>query len=145
MAPCEERDICHKRERKSVGSQSNHAQTHWHPPSRSFMDLKSARALLLTCKNNPVQGILLESFREEAREFARSVSVFRQDVQPIREPADRCREARGGGRCRGCVPELAVTQMCAYHQTQRTSDLNLDSIRRLSTDSPGLFRWVFGR
>ena len=46
------------------------------------MDLKSARALLLTCKNNPVQGILLESFREEAREFARSVTVFAKAYNP---------------------------------------------------------------
>ena len=108
------------------------------------MDVRTAKALLLMCKNHPVQSILLDAYKEEAREFAQSVVDFRPDVQLVRKPANRCREARGGGRCRGRVSELAVTQMCSYHQTRRASDTNIDSIRRLSTDSPGLFRQVFG-
>ena len=74
------------------------------------MDLTSARALLLACKDNRAQGILLEAFRGDVREFARSVTAFSRDVQPLQVPADRRREARGGGRCRGRVSEIAVTQ-----------------------------------
>ena len=109
------------------------------------MDLRSARALLLACKDNPVQGILMESFREDVREFARSVPLFSPDVQPLRAPADRCREARGGGRCRGRVSEIAVTQLCAYHQVRRTADLNIEGARLFRTAHPHFFRRVSER
>ena len=124
-----------------VGSQSNHAHNHLFPP----MDQTSARALLLTCKHHPVHSILLELFREDVREFARSVPFFSRDVQPLRAPADRCREARGGGRCRGRVSEIAVTQLCAYHQVRRTADLNIEGARLFRTADPDLFRRVFER
>ena len=128
-------------ERESVGSQSNHAHSRLFPP----MDQTSARALLLTCKHHPVHSILLELFREDVREFARSVPLFSRDVQPLRAPADRCREARGGGRCRGRVSEIAVTQLCDYHQVRRVGDNNIEGARGLRTVAPDLFCRVFGR
>ena len=109
------------------------------------MDLRSARALLLACKDNPVQSILLESFREDVKEFARSVAGFSHEVQPSPAPADRCREARGRGRCRGRVSEIAVTQTCADHQVRRTADLNIDGARLMRADIPLLFHLVVGR
>ena len=114
------------------------------------MDLASAQALLLACKDHPVQRILLRAYKEDAREFARSYTFLCSDVQ-LRAPADQCRRDLGGGRCRGRVPEVAVTQACAFHQrTQRTwtrdavwessaADLNLDGARRMSAENPSCF------
>ena len=108
------------------------------------MDQTTAKALLLTCKHHPVHSILLEAFREEAKAFAQSVTALRPVVQPLQAPADRCREARGGGRCRGRASEIAVTQFCGYHQERRVADLNINGARLMRTGLPRLFHLVFG-
>ena len=99
------------------------------------MDLTSANALLLACKNNRVQSILPEAYKEDVREFTRSVPAFDREVQPLRAPADQCREGRGDGRCRGHVSEIAVAQCCSYHQVPRTADLDIDNGRLLRMET----------
>ena len=102
------------------------------------MDLTSARALLLACKHNPVQGILLGAYKEEVREFTRP--------QPRQAPADQCREARGRGHCRGRVSEIAVAQFCPYHQRvaydqrgfARITDRHVNGVRLLCASGPAL-------
>ena len=108
------------------------------------MDLPSARALLFACKSNDAQQVmLLLCYNEEAKAFVQN-SAFSRAVpeQPV-PPVNRCIMRRGGGRCRGAASEVSITQMCAYHQVRHTGDLNLDGMRRLSVDHPGLYRQVF--
>ena len=101
------------------------------------MDLASAHALLLACKHSPVQGILLRAYKEEAREYARE--------PPRQAPAGRCKATlgglRGGARCSGRVPEIAVAQFCAYHQrTYGLPDNHLNWARIRVASSPGRLR-----
>ena len=109
------------------------------------MDLSTARALKIVCNINRVQEIMVTLSKDETKTFALN-SMLHQDVPdaPL-SPANRCRMKRGGGRCRGTVSELSLTQMCTYHQVRRTGDLNLDGLRCFSTAHPGLFQSVFGR
>ena len=109
------------------------------------MDLSSARALLVASKNNRVQENMITLFKEETKTFGRS-SIFERDVPEVPvPPANRCRMKRGRGRCRGAVSELALTQMCAYHQTRQPGDLNVDGLRCFYASNPGLFQLIFGR
>ena len=113
------------------------------PSNKKRMDLSSARSLMMTSKHNKGVEVMLTLFREEAKTFGRS-SVFAIDGSAVPvSPETRCCMRRGGGRCRGAVPELAVTQMCAYHQVHKIGDRNLDGMRCFSTANPGLFNLVF--
>ena len=103
------------------------------------MDLFSACALTMVCKNNRVQEIMLTMYKDELKAFARKNSLFFRDIIPV-PPMNRCRMRRGGGRCRGTPSELALTQMCAYHQERHTGDLNVNHVRCLASSNPGLFR-----
>ena len=125
------------------------------------MDLSSAQALLLVCKSNAVQQVMLTGYKEEAKAFAHNSRRFSRDIpEPPVPPANRCRMRRGGGRCRGAasevsiaqmwfgqcrcaVSELSITQMCAYHQARHVGDLNVDGARRLSVQNSRLFQWDF--
>ena len=94
------------------------------------INLSSARALLLACKSNAVQQVMLTCYKEEAKAFAQNSRHFSRDIpEPPVPPATRCRMRRGGGRCRGAVSEVSIAQMCAYHQVRRISDLRLDRAR----------------
>ena len=106
------------------------------------MDLASACALKTTCKNNRVQEIMLTMYKDEVKTFARNNSLFFRDIIQV-PPMNRCRERRGRGRCRGAPSELALTQMCAYHQERRTGDLNVNNLRCLASADPLFFRVVF--
>ena len=110
------------------------------------MDLYSARSLMISSNNNTVVDVMITLFREESKEFALRSRYFSHNVSnPPMPPVLRCRMHRGGGRCRGVVSQLALTQMCTFHQVRRTGDLNLDGLRCLSTAHPSLFRLVVGR
>ena len=106
------------------------------------MDLAAACALTMCCRNNRVQEIMLTMYKDEVKTFARNNSLFFRDIIQV-PPMNRCRERRGKGRCRGAPSELALTQMCAYHQTRRTGDLNVDSLRCLASSDPLFYRVVF--
>ena len=108
------------------------------------MDLSSARALMLACKSNAAQHIMLTCYKEEAKAFAQTNELFSRVVpEPPVPPVVRCRIKRGRGRCRGAVSELSITQMCAYHQDRRCGDNNVEAVRLLAVQSPRLFRLVF--
>ena len=105
------------------------------------MDLFTACALKLVCKNNRVQEIMLTMYKDEVKAFARNSSlIFREIPVTPAPPVNRCRMRRGRGRCRGTAGELALTQMCAYHQERHTGDLHVDGLRCMSASNPGLFR-----
>ena len=106
------------------------------------MDLFSACALTMVCKNNRVQEIMLTMYKDEVKAFARKNSLFFRAIIQA-PPMNRCRERRGKGRCRGAPSELALTQMCAYHQERRTGDLNVNCLRCLASADPLFFRVVF--
>ena len=107
------------------------------------MDLSSARALMTSSKYFKVQRIMLDQYKEEAKEFALNSRYFNQDVSnPRLPPVLRCRMPRGRGRCRGVVPQLALTQMCSNCQERNAGDLNIDGLRCLSTSDQGLYQLV---
>ena len=106
------------------------------------MDLATACALTMTCKNNRIQEIMLTMFKDEVRAFARKSLLFFNHITPV-PPIIRCRMQRGGGRCRGTPSELALTQMCAYHQERHTGDLNVNHVRCMASFDPVLYRVVF--
>ena len=108
------------------------------------MDLATACALTMCCRNNRVQEIMLTMYKDEAKTFARNNSLFFLDIIQV-PPMNRCRERRGRGRCRGAPSELALTQMCAYHQERRTGDLNVNCLRCLASADPLFFRVVSTR
>ena len=103
------------------------------------MDLSTACALKMVCKSNRVQEIMLTMYKDEVRAFARKNLLFFNHISSV-PPMDRCRMRRGGGRCRGTPSELALTQMCAYHQERHTGDLSVNNVRCMSASNPGLFR-----
>ena len=114
------------------------------PPPVKAMDLSSAHALLLACKSNAVQQVMLTCFKEEAKAFAQNSRHFSRDIpEPPVPPATRCRMRRGGGRCRGAASEVSIAQMCAYHQARHVGDLNVDGVRCLSVQNSRLFQRVF--
>ena len=101
---------------------------------------------MTSSKHFEVQRILLDRYKEEAKEFALNSRYFNQDVSnPRLPPVLRCRMPRGRGRCRGAVPQLALTQMCSNCQERNTGDLNINDLRRLSTSEPDLYQLVVGR
>ena len=94
------------------------------------MDITSAGALLQCSKAplGPCGKIILDGYLDDTRAFA-ARKIFRRDVAPPLPPADRCRERRGGGRCRGRVSPIAACQLCNYHQVRRTGDYNIEAGR----------------
>ena len=68
--------------------------------------------------------------------------IFRDVPEVPVSPVNRCRMKRGRGRCRGTASELALTQMCAYHQTRQTGDLNVDGLRCFYASNTGLFQLI---
>ena len=87
---------------------------------------------------------MLTMYKDEVKAFARNPSLFFREIREIpAPPVNRCRMRRGRGRCRGTASELALTQMCAYHQERRTGYLNVGGLRCMSTSNPGLFRLMF--
>ena len=90
------------------------------------MDNTSAAALLQCSKAplGPCGKIILDGYLDDTRAFA-ARTIFRRLVAPPLLPANRCREPRGGGRCRGRVSPIAACQLCNYHQTRRTGDNNI--------------------
>ena len=110
------------------------------------MLLSTARTLTIVCKNNRAQEVMLTLFEEEVKTFGRSSSIFDRAVPEVPvHPVNRCRMKRGGGRCRGTTSELALTQMCAYHQTRQIGDFNVDGLRCFHASSPGVFQLMFCR
>ena len=115
------------------------------------MDLSTARALQIVCKNNRVQEVMLTLFKEEVKTFilqpfgpGRDSSWLFRDVPRVpAPPVNRCRMRRGRGRCRGTASELALTQMCAYHQGRGNGDLRVNDLRCMASSDPVLYRLVF--
>ena len=105
------------------------------------MDLSAACTLKMACQNNRIQEIMLTMYKDDVKEFARKTLVIFRDIIHA-PPMNRCRERRGGGRCRGTPSELALTQMCAYHQERRTGDLIVNDVRCLASSDPVLYRLV---
>ena len=112
------------------------------------MDLSSARSLMIASKNNKAVQVMLALYKEEANQFALNSNYFSQDVSnPPVLPVLRCcmRPSRGRGRCRGVVSQLALMQMCTYHQVHCTGDLNINDMRILSTSDQGFYGALTGR
>ena len=105
------------------------------------MDLATACALTMCCRNNRVQEIMLTMYKDEVKAFARNNSLFFRDIIQV-SPMNRCRERRGRGRCRGAPSELALTQMCAYHQERGIGDLRVNDLRCMASSDPALYRLV---
>ena len=115
------------------------------------MDRSTACALKMVCKSNEVQDVMRTLSKEEVKRFIHghvgpgrnSSLIFRDAPEVPVPPVNRCRMKRGRGRCRGTPSELALTQMCADHQTRQTGDLNVDGLRCFYASSPGLFQLMF--
>ena len=97
------------------------------------MDLGSARALLLCCKQplGKCGKAVLDVYIEDSRDFARRVNCEPACLPPL-PPADRCAEHLDNGRCRGHVSSIAVAQLCAEHQTRSWGDVNLADLRHIA-------------
>ena len=110
-----------------------------HPPFKA-MDLSSAHALLLACKSNAVQQVMLTCYKEEARVFAKTHWPHCNfSPGPPVPPATQCRMRVGFGRCQGAVTELSITQFCVYHQYPCRGDRRVQYLRQLAMCSPNLF------
>ena len=96
------------------------------------MDSASAGALLQCSKAplGPCGKVILDGYLEEKRAFAADQSYCRRLLAPPLLPADRCRERRSGGRCRGRVSPIAACQLCSYHQSRRTGDKDIEEAQR---------------
>ena len=46
------------------------------------MDLPSARALLIACKSNAVQEVMLQLYKEEAKNFRQTCAPFFTEMSP---------------------------------------------------------------
>ena len=92
------------------------------PPSRQ-MDLRSAKALLLCCKQPLGKSgkLMLNLYIDDSRDFARRVEC-EPACLPRLSPADRCCEHDDNGRCQGRVSPIAIAQLCAKHQTRSWGD-----------------------
>jgi len=96
------------------------------------MDSASAGALL-QCSKAPLGQcgkVILDGYLEEKRAFAADQSYYRRLLAPPLLPADRCRERRSGGRCRGRVSPIAACQLCSYHQSRKTGDKDIEEAQR---------------
>ena len=111
------------------------------------MDSTSAGALLQCSKAplGPCGKVILDGYLEDTRAFAANTRLFRCLVAPPLLPANRCREPRGGGRCRGRVSPIAACQLCNYHQTRRTGDNNIAAGRWALASPVPQFRQIMTR
>ena len=103
------------------------------------MDLRSAGALLLACKSNAVQQLMLTCYKEEAKAFARTHSNHCDFPDEADYPATQCQVHRASPRCRRAVTELSITQYCAYHQDPRCGDLRVQRMREMAVRNPWRF------
>ena len=101
---------------------------------------------MMTSKKNRAFEVMLKLFKDETTTFALNSRYFSHGVSnPPMPPVLRCRMPRGGGRCRGVVSQLALTQMCSNCQVRNPGDLNINDLRCLSTSDQGFYQLVFGR
>ena len=116
----------------------------------SAMDFSTTCMLKMVCKSNRVQEVMLTLFKEEVKTFihgpfgpGRNSSWICRDVPEVPvPPVNRCRMKRGSGRCRGTASELALMQMCAYHQERHQGYLNVDGMRCIPVSNPGLSQYM---
>ena len=89
------------------------------------MNCRSARALVCCSKEplGPVGILLIDMYLFDTKDYTRG-SLFAEALETA-QPLDRCKASRRGGRCRGRVSRVAVTQLCFFHQMRVVGDTQI--------------------